>query len=510
VPPAIPLAVPHRKITARRIHNYYHSILIISRENEMPAHYSEVYRRFGNIICEFYGNGELTFDNSARYSCEFCVFQTSDGSTYFAIEILPPGTAYSPNSFDRNFSFKGVTESGKIVIVKPEDFMLLQRLFAPLIYRIHKFKILRINFNRIKNIKFSVVNFLFTGNDSTQKTISLKLQGKTPILIQKVSDYSDKENSLKGSLSIDITSELVIILNNPQEIAEAINLANEICCLLSICRGSRVSWINYSISDENGGVMYQIFCNYITRPLSELPELISHESRAVYSTKSFIETAYSTISLNDPLKESLLRFCNVFTEARDGRGFTESRGVKIVVLMEMLKEYTLNNPIFEINREILNPSKEKTAKDQMLTLCKDVISIQIDTLDDIKYVNRWCLPSSDLIDYHYKLLENQLYLKNNLSGLNRVSFKKILIRLCEKLEVPVTSHEIKQFVDSRNSLIHTGCFYCELHGSNTDHATWKEYQFLVCFLDKVFLRLFGYSGKFQNFQNWGKDLEDTI
>jgi len=476
----------------------------------MTVHYSEVYQKYGKIISEFSGNGELIFDNSKKYSCEFCLFQLSDGSTYFSIEKLPSGTTYTLSDVNRKFSFKGITDSGLITTIQLEDSDSIRSFFPPLMYRIHQFKIIRINLNQIKGIKFCITNFLFTGNNSEKDTLSLQLPGEGSILIKKVVDYSDKERLLKDQVSIDITSELFISLDNPNEIARAIRLAHDICCLLSIGRGSRVSWINYTVYDERDELMHQVFCPLTTRPLSGMPELISSESRGVDSTKYFLESAYLTISKNNHLKKSLLKFCNVFNEARDGRGFTELRSVKIAVLMEMLKEYTLVNPEFEISREILNSPKQKPVKDQILKQCKEVITKQIESIDDIKYANRWCLPSKDIIDNHYKLEEDRLCLNGNLLGLNHTNFKKIVDRLCEKLEVPVTPQEIQKFVKSRNSLIHTGNFFCESQECNLDDATWKEYQFLVNFLDKVFLKLFGYSGKYDNFLKWGHDLEDKI
>jgi hypothetical protein len=483
----------------------------------MTSHYSEVYQKYGKIISEYYGCGEITFENSEKYSCEFCVFQLSDGDTYFAIEKLPLGTTYSIKDMDRKFSFKGITDSGLYVTIQLNDVFILKRIFLPLVYRIRRFKIVKMNANKIKRIKFCITNFLFEGNNASRDTLSLNLNGWTPICIQKVDDYSEKETRLKNKDFIDITSELFISLNNSSEISGAVELAHEICCLLSICRGSKLTWINYTIYDEKEEMMHQVCCSLSTRPLSELPELISSESRGINSTKKFIETGYLTVSKDPYLNKSLLKFCNVFTEARDGRGYTELRSVRISVLMEMLKEYILENPDFEISREILDKTKQKRVIGQILKQCKEVISEQIDSLEDIEYIeeikfaSRWNLPSTELIENHNeKLDEIRLDFYSNLAGLNRAIFKKIITRFCEELGVPVTPYEITQFVKSRNSLIHTGNFFCKSQKSNVDNATWKEYQFLVYFLDKVFLKLFGYSGKYDNFMKWGDFLEDFI
>jgi hypothetical protein len=65
--------------------------------------------------------------------------------------------------------------------------------------------------------------------------------------------------------------------------------------------------------------------------------------------------------------------------------------------------------------------------------------------------------------------------------------------------------EVKLFVESRNSLIHKGDFYyntaeprkrkkCPLSSAV------EEYFFLVNFLDRVFLKLFGYSGPYMDWR----------
>jgi len=62
-------------------------------------------------------------------------------------------------------------------------------------------------------------------------------------------------------------------------------------------------------------------------------------------------------------------------------------------------------------------------------------------------------------------------------------------------------------VQSRNSLIHRGGFYCELADEDerkrcTPLPTVKdEYCFLLNFLDKVFLKLLGYSGPYINWRS---------
>ena len=480
----------------------------------MTSRFSEIYKKYGKIIFTNHGTGEVIFDNSKTFQCEFCVFQLSDGDTYFAIEEIQ-AEIYSFSDVNRKFSFSGITDSGLTVTVQPDDFSFLQRFVSPLIYVINQFKIEKLSDERVKALKFSITNFLFTGDESDLNTLSLNFGGENPVVIQKNMDYSEKEEMLKNKTSIEVTSELIIPISDSSEITETIEFATEICCLLSICRGSRVSWINYSGYGYSKEALLQVFRFNITRPLAEMPDLIPSDSNGCDSTKRFIETAYAAVLNNVHLKKSLVKFCNVFTEARDGRGFTESRGVRMVVLMEMLKEYALENSDFDLKREILDSEQQKLLKRQITKKFIEAINLYIEDVPNIKYYTRWNLPMFEIFQDQVKLSENRRALINNLTGLNHTSFKKIIRQFCDILDVPVTPEDVKKFGNSRDTLIHTGKFYCESPEGkkeilDMDHATWKEFQFLVNFIDKVVLKLFGYSGKYNNFLKWGNSLLDQI
>jgi hypothetical protein len=352
---------------------------------------------------------------------------------------------------------------------------------------------------------FGLTNFLFTG-DSFRDTLLLNLRDLPTISIKRLPDYDAIKDRLNNKNSVDVTSELVISLGNSQKIEEIMNISYEICFLLSICRGSKIFWVYYRCYDEHGGIVLQNYCDMTTRPLSELPELITSESSGLESTKTFLDAAHTTVLQNSLLMQYLPRFSNVFVEARDGKGFLESRGVRIVVVMEMLAKYVFENPYFEMTADVLDPSTDKDTKKEIIEICKSTINTKI--IDsDIKFTSRWNLPTIDIIKTQNKVIERREDLINNLSSLNHTPFRRIIVRLCEKINLEVDEKEIKRFVNSRNALIHTGKFYSD---PLVDRAMFEEYSFLVNFLDRVFLKLFNYSGDYNNFRKWGNSLRDTI
>jgi hypothetical protein len=82
------------------------------------------------------------------------------------------------------------------------------------------------------------------------------------------------------------------------------------------------------------------------------------------------------------------------------------------------------------------------------------------------------------------------------------SFRSIIENLCNFINLQIDPQEINLFVACRNSLIHEGKFYCETatpkkrNRCKPLNTKPEEYLFLVNFLDKVFLKLSGYSGPY--------------
>jgi hypothetical protein len=368
----------------------------------------------------------------------------------------------------------------------------------------------------VKRIHFGLTNFLFTGNNDNGELLSLNFRDMDPIIIKKISNYDDVKNQLKDKKSISVTSELVITLREQDKIPDIIDISHRICWLLSICRGSKISWIYYTCYDNDGSIVFTSHCDMITRPISTASELISSDFPSVKSTTKFLEVAYQTVSDDPILLKYLTPFSNVFVDSRESRGFIQSRGVRLVVLMEMLTKYVLEDPRFEIQEYILDSATQKDTKKEIIKKCREVVHTQIGDSDNIRLSSRWNLPTTDAINTQIRIFNSRLDLINNLSAINRTPFRRLIVKLCEKTKLDVDEYDIKLFVASRNALIHTGEYYCltededekrHLPPLNTRH---EEYFFILNFIDKIFLKLFGYSGEYNNMRKWGSSLRETI
>jgi hypothetical protein len=304
------------------------------------------------------------------------------------------------------------------------------------------------------------------------------------ITIQQLPSYEKIYTQLNDEKSIRITSELIIPIKIDDGVKNVKDLSKTVCQLLSICRGSKISWIYYICYDENGAVICQVHNTSTTFPLSSLPELIPSDFWGIPSTQAFLEGSYQATIDYPILNEYLGRLSDLYIDARSGRGYIDTQGLKLVVLIEILAKYVLTDPRFEIQETILKDNEAACLKTGIMKVIKSTI------------------PDKDV--------RSALY--DNLSCINHTPFKKLIEQLCETIGLKIDESDITLFVNSRNAIIHTGFFYCEKNNPEIEKADQlsddviEEYRFIINFIDKILLKLFNYAGDYNNITKWGKNL----
>lgn len=95
-----------------------------------------------------------------------------------------------------------------------------------------------------------------------------------------------------------------------------------------------------------------------------------------------------------------------------------------------------------------------------------------------------------------------------MGGLNRTSFRQVVRALLSLIALNVPTAEQGLFIACRNSLVHVGRFYCD-SATGEQRARvrpldtpFEEYCFMISFLDRIFLRIFGYSGKYLDWRDF--------
>ena len=232
------------------------------------------------------------------------------------------------------------------------------------------------------------------------------------------------------------------------------------------------------ILNNEGKLISKTHSSRITKPYCPAP-VIDPRIAGRNETKHFIENAYP-IYLKNRKSYSLDRgVIDTYLEGKAEGDFLQARGVKLAIAMEMLKDVFLTTSDAYIKELIMEEESFEALLDPLCEGIREALSGQIsdNTLDNI------CCKSN----------------QKRLTCLNRISFRKAVNELCRSINFS-PKEDLSLFKCCRDSLVHTGKFYCET-ATDKQRASRKplqgpkyEYFFLENFLDRIFLKLFSYSG----------------
>jgi hypothetical protein len=420
-------------------------------------------------------------------------------------------------------------------------------------------------------MKFGVTNFRF--GDESDEVLPLNINGVKRLTIKKNKNYENAWSSLEISNGIRVTCSVIVeidnkTIDNKTKIKNSEEIINDLCDIMSIALGTRIQWIYlYAYNSEEKTVLLKHEYR-VTKPYF-INELINFNNIKI--AKKFMESSYIALADKSNIlranEESAKPLINAYLDAKTENDFLEGRGIKLVVVMEMFKEASLKlkvaskNIIKEEYFENLKPIIEEALKNaieksinykygkkseqdkvQIKKEIEEKILNKISDLNDTKPVliekkylkyaksaiekplkdaieqsvnQEWREKNEQDIEKHKEKMEIEVL--ENISGLNRTSFKEILLKFCEYINLHVTDDYIQSVVDSRNRLIHEGKFLCQSdtkrikkrYRTVENYPQYKdpinEYFFLMNFVDKCFLKLLKYEGPYFNWSINDKD-----
>jgi len=434
---------------------------------------------YGKPIAEYCGTGIFTSTNKQTYGCKFVAGQMVNGTTLLLCDItLQTGQTLSSENLS-DIKFFGETEEGwKIWTEKSlspinnlSDWGSSIRLTFYLVNLFIQVPAL----SEAKTANFKVTNFEFSGPSAHRTNLKLILPELNSVQILQVKSYEEIMRRIQTLKEIDITCEIIVDVASQIPLKKYENLLNELCLIMSAARGTKTQWISYDIRDNQDSLIFRAHYSTITRPYSPLHAIIDRTIFGVDETKYFLEHAFATVVDNSLLRENLTVLVNSYVNAKK-TDYWELKGLNVVVVFEMLKNYALNNPDMRINEYILSTAVfEKLKENLKNTVGKTELCAQ---------------------------QRGQIY--QNLNGINRTSFRNIISQFCEQIHLEVEERDFKSLIESRNKLVHEGRFYFdsatpeERERFNPYSSRAEEYFFLMNFLDKMFLRLFDYRGPYIN------------
>jgi hypothetical protein len=212
----------------------------------------------------------------------------------------------------------------------------------------------------------------------------------------------------------------------------------------------------------------------------------------MHDVKRFIETAYPVHREKNQAYELGNNLIESYLAAKSEGDLLERRGVKLAVALELLKHRFLQQADCPVKEHISSRSKfEKITKKTLRPAVKQALE---ESKLDAGEIDAIC---------------------EKLPELNRTGFSKVLRALFNMIGFQPTEEELALFVKQRNALVHAGHFYrykpedrkliyiqhddAENVVEESESATNKaSYFFMLNFLDRLFLKFFGYSGAYLN------------
>jgi hypothetical protein len=325
---------------------------------------------------------------------------------------------------------------------------------------------------------FELVNFIYIGTEteilmvdgleSIKSSLMTLRLGERHAQLRRAIDYDQAVATLKAQRGVQVTCTATTTISSSPEIDDVVSMMDTLCCVMSVARGTLVSWTSFEVRDASERALYSRYINSVTRryagtgPLSPI---------AFNDTKRFLEEGFKRCEELDS-DFHVRKIARAYVETRDG-DFIESRSLLIAVLVEYLanvrarldgRTYFLKERDFNAGWKSFKGKAEPALK-QSYPGIEEAQALSM--------------------------------LANIKGGLNRQPLKSKLEGLAEWLDIDFAHDEIANFVKVRNKLVHEGRF------PDSDTPV-KHYQRMQHFVDRVILRLFGYHGPYYDYEHCKK------
>jgi hypothetical protein len=288
--------------------------------------------------------------------------------------------------------------------------------------------------------------------------------GNREVKVRRIRDYDQVEITLRAQRGIQVTCTATTTIDEPSEIDNIASLLDSLCDLMSVARGTLISWTSFDIGTSKDKPSYSRYRNSVTKRFAGI-ELIDDSD--CNNTKLFIERAFIRCEELEP-DFQIRKVARAFSETRDGP-FIETRAMLIGVLTEYLASVRarLDNRLYFLDKGIFESKWASFRAEAKVALMSEYPEIAE------KY-----LP----------------VMLSNIKGLNRRPLRWKLSDLAKWLEMKFEPGEVDNFVDARNRLAHEGKF--PENGTPIEHYLKMQH-----FIDRLMLRLFDYHGPYYDFEH---------
>lgn len=446
---------------------------------------------YGLYLSRYRGVGVLALENGGKANCRFDAVQLINGSVLLLCDLEPP---YSNSLQVTAIDFEGRTDdsheivvSGNLIMTKYSEIHRSDRDSAYAAFRAQRMSVL-IDPNRpTREVRFGITNFIFLGTTavrevhelgtSAYRTLPVQLKSQDTeikVTIRPVKHFNKVTDQLRTLKGVDVTCEAVVKVDTEGEVDRVTNAITDLCCVLSIARGTKVQWVYRDHYSEAAELSKRLHASRVTKQYGSLQVIVPGFQGM--ETKAFVESAYSFYVERRDTYRLHLGTIDTYLDAKAEDDYLEVRGIKIAASMEVLKNAFLGQADCGIGEHIMSQSG--------FAKIRKPLKKAVDTVLTGAGVD----PKPRGLVY------------SKLSELNRTPVAHILRRLCEYVGLQASDEEVKLVVACRDRLVHMGAFYCNTARPDERKKVEPlpsgvhEFFFLVTFMDRLFLKLLGYSG----------------
>jgi hypothetical protein len=293
--------------------------------------------------------------------------------------------------------------------------------------------------------------------------------------INPLPDYAQRIVSLWQTRGIVPTCELHIpsVPEEPKE--RPFDLAGQICKLLSLASGTVVEWIVAAGVNERGERTRTMHAARRTKPYCSLSVVPIKDFGYEANTRmlqEFLQRGLGNSEARGWRKVNAL--IAAFLDARLESDYAEARGIKTIVMLEMLKNLFVD----EYSTNVWEPLLPQSLRTKIRTVIK-------------KALKESDIPSETAVVVQEKL------------GQFDPSFRRLVLYMIEQLGLVEDEKTVRAVVGARNSLIHTGQFVSvkdPVKGKDLGFVdAGHEFFSLLSFVDRILLRIVGHVGMYTNY-----------
>lgn len=444
---------------------------------------------FGTRIEEFRGEGQLTLPDGPAAACAFDCVQLADGRILAECHLMAGAVlelvATIINEPPRaNWRLEGRTLEGFNILFKEARSQSLElsmgkgkparvllacnevNVFSPAAVPVTP---ARLTYG-LANLEFlgdEVTEFEIEGRRGWSRNTFRFQAASTEIIVRQVDNYRQAVAEMKARRTLAVTAEASLELTRDVTDLEPYDeMMDAVCVLLSLAKGSRVTWLYSKAIDQDGALASM-------RIVSELspfwvPGVALIGGATAKELKELVADAYQPY-LQEKERFNLPVAIGYYLASKSEIEWNTKFLLACIALETLVGNFAEHGTQGDLRYIIPRKDfEERNTLASLKSLLGEVLREKFPGLTDIQ-----------VDDALVKVQE-----------MNRRSLRRLVKRMLAELEI---EHDDLSFIALRGRVVHAGTL------AKSFHETFGHYSNLICLLDKIFLKVLRYEGEYLDY-----------